>query len=381
MIKSLAIRHEVTVATLLRSPREHAAAPKLRSYCAKLLVAHASALMSSARTVARLPTRDPSSFGYFYSPQLADLIHRELRSSSYDLALVHSSSMAPYVAADSLPKILDFGDMDSQKWLAYADVKPFPVALGYRLEGHKVERAEKNLAARFDLCTCTTPAELETLRSFGAARWSDWLPNGVDADYFKPAIQPYDTNLICFLGRMDYYPNQECMIRFCNEVLPLVRARRPDLRLVIVGARPSRRVRALAEQPGVTVTGSVVDIRPYAQHAALTVAPLNIARGTQNKILESLAMGVPVVCSPLAARGIDAVAGEHLLLASNPTEYTEAVLRVIESPQERQRLASAGRQRMLSHHNWETSMQRLDRMVEACVAASNHHLTAGVAAS
>jgi glycosyltransferase involved in cell wall biosynthesis len=137
-------------------------------------------------------------------------------------------------------------------------------------------------------------------------------------------------------------------------------------------------VLSLGEIPGVTVTGSVADVRPFAQRAALTVAPLAIARGTQNKILESLAMRVPVVCSTLAAGGVDAVAGEHLLTASAPAEYVEAIMRLLENPIERNRLGAAGHARVRSHHDWSTSMRRLDSLIAGCVA--KHQQPAGTVA-
>jgi hypothetical protein len=168
---------------------------------------------------------------------------------------------------------------------------------------------------------------------------------------------------------MDYYPNQECMFDFCARVLPLVQSKRPGLKLLIVGADPSPAVRRLGALPGVTVTGSVADVRPYLRRAALMVAPLHIARGTQNKILEAMAMGVPVVTSRIAAGGVDASAPEHFLAASTVDEYQVALLRIIEDPAERQRLSRAGRERMLSHHAWDRSMQRLDGIIERCRSA------------
>src|SRR5439155_4167819 len=128
--------------------------------------------------------------------------------------------------------------------------------------------------------------------------------------------------------------------------------RRPNAKLAIVGADPTPAVRRLAELPGVTVTGSVAKVQPYVTRSALTVAPLAIARGTQNKILEAMAMGVPVVSSRAAAGGVDAIPGEHLLVADTAQDMFDAILRVIENPAERARLADAGRARMLSHHAW-----------------------------
>jgi glycosyltransferase involved in cell wall biosynthesis len=167
---------------------------------------------------------------------------------------------------------------------------------------------------------------------------------------------------------MDYYPNQESMFAFCADVLPRIQARRPRTRLTIVGADPSPAVRNLAQRPGVTVTGSVEDVRPYLHRSALMVAPLNIARGTQNKILEAMAAGVPVVTSAVAAGGVDALAGEHLLVARSAEEHADAVLRILEDSRERRRLALAGRERVLSHHAWERSMERLDAIIDRCLA-------------
>jgi hypothetical protein len=238
---------------------------------------------------------------------------------------------------------------------------------GYWLEGCKMMAEEKRLARRFDLCTATTRAEWATLESYGAAKATDWFPNGVDSDYFSPTNEPYDPTLISFVGRMDYYPNQQCMLEFCASVWPRLRSLRSDLKLVIVGADPSPAIRQLGDLPGVTVTGSVPDVRPYLRGSALTVAPLRIARGTQNKILEAMALGIPVVTSRLAAGGVDAVVDEHLLAADTPEEQVAAILSILDRPDERARLARAGRARVLSHHAWDRSMQRLDAIIERCV--------------
>jgi sugar transferase (PEP-CTERM/EpsH1 system associated) len=217
------------------------------------------------------------------------------------------------------------------------------------------------------MCTTITRAESETLDSFDSGVATDWFPNGVDSGYFAPNAAPYDADTICFVGRMDYYPNQECMIDFCENVLPRIQARRPQAKLLIVGAEPSSEVLELAELPGVTVTGSVPDVRPYLHRSAVMVAPLNIARGTQNKILEAMAAGVPVVTSAVAAAGVDANAGEHFLVARNHEEHTAATVRILEDSGERRRLAIAGRERMLTNHDWGRSMHRLDGIIERCL--------------
>lgn len=360
--------HKVTVCSLARSPGEAKEAEGIAPHCERYHVDTVATLPQVARMVVRLPTRTPSSMGYFYSPRLARTIREEMAREKFDLIFVHCSSVAQYVAhVRNVPKILDFGDMDSQKWLEYAQSKPFPLSLGYWLEGRKLELEERRLARRFDLCTATTRMEWETLKGYGVQVDTDWFPNGVDADFFSPTDEPYDPDTLSFVGRMDYYPNQECMFHFCEHTLPLIRARRPGVKLLIVGADPSPRVRRLGELPGVSVTGTVPDVRPLVRRSALMVAPLNIARGTQNKILEAMAMGVPVVTSRIAAGGVDALADEHFLVGSTPAQYADAILRILASRSERARLAQAGRARMLSHHSWASSMLRLEGIVQRCV--------------
>jgi hypothetical protein len=370
MIRHLAADHEVTVASLARSRQEAEEGAGIAPYCARYEMADVRNPIQVLRMLLRVPTPTPSSMGFFYSPVLERRVRERIAQERFDLIFVHCSSVAQYVAGvRGIPKILDFGDMDSQKWLEYSRYKPFPLSGGYWLEGRKLEREERRLASRFDLCTATTRAEWETLEGYRTGVPTDWFPNGVDSGYFAPTAEPYDGDTLCFVGRMDYYPNQECMFQFCSRTLPLVRARRPKVRLFVVGADPSSAVRKLGELPGVTVTGSVPDVRPYLQRSALMVAPLNIARGTQNKILEAMASGVPVVVSRIAAGGVDAVAGEHFAVASTPGEQAQAILHILDDPAERRRLAVAGRERMLSHHAWDRSMQRLDRIIERCLGS------------
>jgi polysaccharide biosynthesis protein PslH len=373
MIRHLsASGHRVTVCSLARSASEAAEATGITPYCADFELAQVSEPVQFARMVGRLPLSTPSSMGYFYSRLLARRIREHLVRQRWDLLFVHCSSVAQYVQhVRDVPKLLDFGDMDSHKWIEYANYKPIPLSWGYRLEGEKMKLAERRLAKRFDLCTATTRAEWQTLESYATGAMTDWFPNGVDSEFFAPANEPYDPDTLSFIGRMDYYPNQECMSRFCDQVWPLLQAHRPNLKLLIVGADPSPAMRQLGERPGITVTGSVPDVRPYVRKSAVMVAPLAIARGTQNKILEAMAMGVPVVTSRVAAGGVDAEPGAHLVVADAPSEQAAAITKLLDSPFERERLANAGRQRVLSHHAWPRSMQRLDGIVERCIARFN----------
>ena len=368
MIRHLAAAHEVVVCSLSRSDTETAEAQGIAPFCSEFHVEQVDDRLQTLRMIATLPTPITASASFFHSGRLARRVRALLAQRPFDLIFVHCSSVAHYVRhVGDTPKILDFGDMDSQKWLEYARYKPFPLSMGYRWEGVRLAAEERRLARRFDLCTTTTRAEFDTLESYATGTGADWFPNGVDSGYFAPSGVPYDPDSIVFVGRMDYYPNQQCMFEFCASVLPLLKAQRPTIKLQIVGAEPSPAVQALGSIEGVTVTGTVPDVRPHVTRAALTVAPLRIARGTQNKILEAMAMGVPVVTSGVAAGGVDAVPEHHLLVADSPADTCAAILRVLNDPGERDRLARAGRERMLSHHSWAHSMTRLDAIIARCV--------------
>ncbi len=369
MIRHLAQKHEVVVCSLTRSPEQTRDAAGIAPFCAEYHIGQVDDRVQILRMLATLPTPLTASASFFHSTRLARQIRHVLAEQKIDMIFVHCSSVAHYVEhVAGIPKILDFGDMDSQKWLEYRRYQRIPLSLGYWWEGTRLLAEEKRLAKRFDFCTATTRAEHETLLGYGTGTPSDWFPNGVDNGFFAPTDElAYEPDTLVFIGRMDYYPNQQCMFDFCAKVLPLLKARRPSVKLQIVGAEPSDAVRRLGRIAGVTVTGSVPDVRPFVTRAAMTVAPLRIARGTQNKILEAMAMGVPVVASRIAAAGVDAVPGQHLVAADTPAEQCEAILRLLDDPNERRRFALAGRKRVLTNHAWPSSMQRLDAIIARCL--------------
>jgi sugar transferase (PEP-CTERM/EpsH1 system associated) len=362
--------HTVVVASIARSDAEAKAGEGLSAHCTRYLMGRIGPNEALARMLATVPTPTPASMGYFLVPRLRADVRRLLESESWDLVIVHCSSVAPYVADfTGAAKHMDFGDMDSEKWLDYSKERPFPLSVGYWLEGAKLRRAEAELARRFDTCSCTTPREVETLLGRGLVTEAECIPNGVNSEYFSPDGDDYDPNAIVFVGRLDYFPNIQGVVRFCRDVFPAIRAARPSAALTLVGAAPVAEVRRLAALPGVTVTGTVDDVRPYARRAAVNVAPLTIARGTQNKILESMAMGVPVVSTRVAAAGVQAVPGEHIAVAELGPEFATQVLRLMENPAERRRFSEAARARVLSHHTWPSSMRVLDRAIERCRSA------------
>ena len=358
----------MTVASLARSQEEAEACHGIADYCDDYVLCEVNNIFQAARMGMRLLTTEPSSMGFFYSSRLQKEVNRLLSEKNFDLIVVFSSTAAQYVShVTNIPKLLDFCDMDSQKWLAFSTFKKWPVSLGYHIEGTKLEREEKRLCHGFDLCTCATDFEVDTLDGYNTGVASGFFPNGVDFDFFTPVKVDYNRRSISFVGRMDYYPNEECVLSFCGNVLPPLRQKYPDVTFTVIGAEPPANIMALNALPHVTVTGTVDDIRTYVRKSAVMVTPLEIARGTQNKILEGMAMGVPVISSRTAARGVDAVVGQHILAATTADEYVAHISEIFDSEALRDKLAKAGRERVKSHHNWPRAMALFTNAIDQCM--------------
>jgi sugar transferase (PEP-CTERM/EpsH1 system associated) len=366
MIRHLARSHEVTVATLARSAAEEAEGRDLAHHCHEVHVGRISTVAGWARFGLHAVGTSPSTFGYFHSPTLARTVRGLLATRDFDAIMVHCSSMGPYVAGHrGCRKIMDFGDADSEKWLEYARTAPFPLSAGFRLEGLKVRRYERWLGTRFDACSVNAPREREILSRYVQTP-IHVIPNGVDLAYFRPGRaldRPYAPRRLVFTGNMSYRPNVEAVSHLVGEVLPVVRRTFPDVELYIVGMDPSPVVRRLGDASRVVVTGRVDDVRPFLDEAAVSVAPLRVARGLQNKVLEAMAMRVPVVASQAAFNGINAVAGRDLVVADGPERFAGAVVDLLKDPARREELAAAGLACVKLNHDWGTLLARLENLV------------------
>ena len=380
MIRHLGRNHEVTVATLARSAAELAEGRDLARHCHELHVERISPMAAWGRFAVNTLTFRPATFGYFYSPRLAQTVKQLLARRRFDAILVHCSSMGPYVADyGGCRKIMDFGDADSEKWFEYSRAAPFPLSAAFGFEGRKVRHFERWLSSRFDACSVNVPREREVLRAY-VSRPIHTIPNGVDLEYFRPgraAGEPHHGSRLIFTGNMSYKPNIDAVRHFVRDILPLVRRSLPEVELHIVGMDPTRAVRRLADGSRVVVTGRVDDVRPYFDAATVAVAPLRIARGLQNKVLEAMAMRVPVVASPAAFQGINAVAAEDLLVAGEPEGFARAVLSLLQAPATRERYAAAGRACVQRNHSWDRSLQRLEQLVVGAVPQATADGTGG----
>ena len=365
MIRHLSRRHEVTVATVARSAAEVAEGQDLRKYCHELHVGQIPTYAGWGRFGLYTATTYPATFGYFYSPALDRTVQTLLATRDFEAIFVHCSSMGPYVARHrGCRKILDYGDADSEKWLEYARASRFPLSLGFALEGRKVRRYERWLAEGFDACSVNAPREREVLGQY-VDKPIYVFPNGVDLDYFRPqrAGGPASPARVVFTGNMSYKPNVEAVGDFVSRILPRVWARRPETEFYIVGMDPSPAVRRLADGRRIVVTGRVDDVRPYFDAATVAVAPLRIARGLQNKVLEAMAMRVPVVASPAAFNGINAEAGRDVLVADDPESFSRGVVSLLDDPLLRDRHAAAARTCVERNHDWARILDGLERLV------------------
>jgi sugar transferase (PEP-CTERM/EpsH1 system associated) len=376
MIRHLSQKHSVVVASLAHSERELQESAGLSDYCESVIVDVVPDKVRWMQAVKALPTAMPSSAAYFSSKRLHRRIQEKTRQMKFDVVFVHCAFVAEYALnVDARLKILDYGDLDSAKWAEYSTSKPFPLSAGYWLEAKKLRRYERNLISHFDRCTVTTEGEREEFMTLGVPKSCTVIPNGVDTTYFsKKEKADFDGSAVVFLGRMDYFPNIDGVCYFVERVLPLIRQSMPDVEFRIIGSNPSKRVLALSQHPGVVVTGHVPDVRCYLQDAALSVAPLRIARGTQNKILESMAMGIPVVATPCAAKGICAVPGRDLLVAEDPALFARHTLDLLQNPQLRGNLSEAGQRQVKASHLWPGSMQILDDLISEVDSGSKQEL-------
>ncbi len=336
-IKSLSSQHEIDLFCFYDHEEDRNSIDALRQYCRDCYVERLSWVGSRLRALKAVAAKKPFSLAYFYSSIMARKIKEAIATRGYDLLIVFSSAMAPYVEHESIPCLLDMVDVDSAKWTEYATTAPALLRWLWRQEGEQLAAYENHLATIFAQTLLCTDAETAMLqRSVPLAR-IDVLRHMVDTDYFNPenvevspeiaALQPY----VVFAGSMDYAPNVEAATWFYQHAFPAMRKRIPQLKFVIVGRNPAKAVVELGKDPAVLVTGTVPDVRPYFRGAAATVAPMQLARGVQNKILESMAMGVPAASSSKAAVAFPPEVAKLILVEDDPLQLANKLADVIES--------------------------------------------------
>jgi polysaccharide biosynthesis protein PslH len=368
--RHLAARHELTLGFVVDEAADRSGVDILRRELPDLEWGGLWKPAALARGLAGLALGRSLSIAYFRSGRLGRRVSRRLREAPYDAVYASSSPMVQYARGARVPVVMDFVDVDSDKWTQYAAAQRWPLSWAYRLEGRRLRGFEAEAVGWGHRCILATFAEEALLKSFAPWARTAVIPNGVELAGYGP---PSDEPTVIFTGAMDYLPNVDAVQHFCADILPAVRSAVPRARFLIVGLNPAPAVRRLAEIPGVVVTGAVPEVVPYYRQAAVCVAPLRIARGIQNKVLQSMALGVPVVATSAAARGLEARPGEHFLVEDDPARFAERVVALLRDGDARSALAARARAFVEGQHSWPTILERIEAVVGEAVRAQRSH--------
>jgi polysaccharide biosynthesis protein PslH len=356
LLKHLAKNHKVFLGTFVDDPDDMRHLETVRGYCAELCAVRLNPKRARIRSLNGLLTGEPLTLPYYRDRALRNWVADVSRDHRMDAAVIFSSAMAQYVDIKArMPVFVDFVDVDSEKWTQYGRTHHGPKAWIYRREGARLLTYERSVAMTAARSFFVTENERDLFRELApeCSLRVEAMCNGVDAEFFKPdsmLANPYPAGeqAIVFTGAMDYHPNEDAAVWFAREVI-----------FYVVGRSPTPAVQALASD-AVVVTGTVPDVRPYLQHAAVVVAPLRIARGIQNKILEAMAMAKPVIASAECVGGVDAKRGEELFSAANALDFVKGISNILAAPAQAVTMGQAARQCVLARYSWEAHLAQID---------------------
>jgi sugar transferase (PEP-CTERM/EpsH1 system associated) len=367
-LKYLAQWYDIHLGCLVDDPGDMAYVDTLRPMCRDIHVARVDRRIGKIASLRGLLTGDALSVTYFRDRGLARWVRDVVKTVRPVVTFVYSSNMAPYML--DLPvtgtRVVDLVDVDSEKWRAFAETTAGPMRFVYRREWHKIAALERRIARECDLSAFVSDAEAAVFAGQNpdcAARIRG-VSNGVDHRYFDPGLDHpavYDTSCpnYVFTGTMDYPPNADAVIWFATEILPLIQRAEPAAQFHIVGSNPGPEVSKLAHLPGIFVSGRVADVRPYIAHATASVAPMRIARGIQNKVLEAMAMARPVVLTAGALEGIEADPVTETILADTTEAFAAACCRMAATT-DGAAIGAAARRRIIHDYDWDATLRRFD---------------------
>ena len=377
LLKHLAARHRIFLGTFIDDPQDEAYVEKLQEYCAGMHIVRLSPKLAKVRSLTGLLSDEALTLPYYRNAGLQAWIDTTITNEKIDAAVVFSSAMAQYLTKHrQLRTLVDFVDVDSAKWTQYAPNHRWPMSWIYRREGERLLAFEREVAMATAHSFFVTENETALFLQHAPECREKVSPmcNGVDSDFFSPDHEfasPYaaDEIPLVFTGAMDYWPNVDAVTWFARDILPHLLMRRPNLRFYIVGRSPTPAVQELAGERTV-VTGTVPDVRPYLQHAAVVVAPLRIARGIQNKVLEAMAMQQAVVVAKGCGEAVDAVAGRDFLLAEGVEDYLQHIEALLAAADLRSAMGVAARQQVVQRYSWDAHLSIIDQYLRSDLAGS-----------
>jgi sugar transferase (PEP-CTERM/EpsH1 system associated) len=365
-LRILAQHHRITLVTPVAGSRDRQSLQAVSSYCERIEAVPVSRWRGVLR-LTRAPFVDmPSQTLFYFDPRSRRGVKQLLQERSYDLLHVQLARMAPIAdGLGSIPKVLDLIDALSLNWQRRARQERIPLGWMANVEAARLQRYERTLVDKFDRLIVSSAVDREAI---GAYENLHVVPNGVDVDHFSFVENGRDPHTIIFTGRMAYFPNAGAAIWFARQVLPLIRRQVPGVRFWIAGAEPPRRVQQLKRLPGVKVTGYVPDLHKLLARAAVAVAPMQAGSGIQNKVLEAMSSGTPLVVTPDALAGIQAQDGEHLLVAQDSQVFAAQVIRLLTDSSLARRLARSARCLVEETYRWEGSVAMLEQIYHLAVA-------------
>ena len=369
-VEHLARRFDVDLAAFVDDPADFQHREHLARVCSSVALIPLSRPAATIRSAQGFLSGEPLTFPYYRDARMRRAV-LEARRKGPTAEIAFSSSMAPYLKGAAAPAVVDLCDADSAKWAEYGKRKSWPMSAVYAREGRLLERAETAIINSADAAFAITEEEADLLGSRdGVAKSVHWFTNGVDVDYFSPGAPPDSARIdAVFVGAMDYWANVDAVLWFASEIWPDVRQSVPGATFFIVGSNPNPAVNALDGRDGVRVTGRVADVRPYLAAAKIAVAPMRIARGVQNKVLEAMAMGKAVVATPAALEGVDATIGAEAIAAAAPQSFAAECARLIGDPAAAGAIGRAARARIISDYLWPAQFKRLDAVLDRLIAA------------
>jgi sugar transferase (PEP-CTERM/EpsH1 system associated) len=370
LISRLARRHEVHLVCLSDAPTDPEHVQHLSAFCASIEVIKLQRWRIVLKLISAVFTRLPVQVVYFHHRHAQKRVDAAIDRIKPDHVICQLVRTTEYVRRRyGLSKTLDYMDTLSKGMERRTETAHFYLKPIFRLETRRLIRYENLMFDQFDHAVIISAQD----RDYIYHPWRDRMavvPNGVDMEHFTPQEEEPRYDLL-FTGNMNYPPNIDSVLYLVQKVLPIVRRARPQATLLISGVDPSPSVRALADRdPLITVTGWVKDIRNSYSAARLFVAPMQIGTGLQNKLLEAMAMRKPCITSALANNAVGAPPGAAILIGGTPEEYAALILRLLDDPEERERIASNGHDFVRAHFDWDRSAQSLDRLISAGTTAA-----------